>query len=305
MNRRLAFTAAVAALAVLHADVTAGRSKSTGADGVERHHYRVGARVRPLLLFWISRSNIGDAFATRSLGPEGSSYSLLIGSDPDRAPLRINRWGYIEEETRGAAARLVGLMTESDEDSIEEAEANVRRPPAGRHPFRVIQATIERDQSHSRVASLAAPQDFTFRQLRSVQDLGIRDSDWTSRTVRLPPDVRAGFLTALAETMHSPSAAPVRYVYYGRLYELRRTQAVAIPNLKIAGVPYGPAIAGDYLITSLHDGERTRFSMTYGVRPPFAEVPLRVTYQPRWWMQLELSIDDGPDVLPSAEGARR
>ena len=46
------------------------------------------------------------------------------------------------------------------------------------------------------------------------------------------------------------------------------------------------------MITSVRDGEQTKFSMTYGTAGAFAEVPLTVTYQPRWWMQVELTIDE-------------
>ena len=72
---------------------------------VERHHYSIAARVRPLLLFWIGRSGVGDAVVTKRRGPSETAYSLLIGSDPERAPRRINRWGYIDEEIHGRRAR--------------------------------------------------------------------------------------------------------------------------------------------------------------------------------------------------------
>jgi hypothetical protein len=42
--------------------------------------------------------------------------------------------------------------------------------------------------------------------------------------------------------------------------------------------------------------------MTYGTRDPFAEVPLRVMFQPRWWMQVELTIDDASEAPSSSEG---
>ena len=32
--------------------------------------------------------------------------------------------------------------------------------------------------------------------------------------------------------------------------------------------------------------------MTYGTAGAYAEVPLAAIYQPRWWMQVELTIDD-------------
>ena len=131
----------------------------------ERHHYTIAARVRPLVVFWISRSGVGDAVVTRRRAPGEASYSLLIGSDPDRAPLHINRWGYIEEEMRGAEATLLGLMTESEEDSIQQAEANVRTQSSGTHPFKVIHATADGAQSQARVASITMPEDYTLRQV--------------------------------------------------------------------------------------------------------------------------------------------
>jgi hypothetical protein len=32
--------------------------------------------------------------------------------------------------------------------------------------------------------------------------------------------------------------------------------------------------------------------MTYGTDGPFAEVPLTASYQPRWWMEVDLALDD-------------
>ena len=63
------------------------------------HRYRMLGRVRPLL-FWISREDVGGAQVTWREAADGVGYELLIGSDPERAPRRINRWGYIGEERR-------------------------------------------------------------------------------------------------------------------------------------------------------------------------------------------------------------
>jgi hypothetical protein len=299
----VAVAVALAAQSDLFADRAATAPSSSLNSGVERHHYTIAARVRPLVVFWISRSGVGDAVVTRRRTPGEARFSLLIGSDPNRTPLHINRWGYIEEEIHGAEARLLGLMTESDEESIEQAEANVRRQSGGRHPFKVIQATADGEQARSRVTSIAAPEDYTFRHLQIVLGLARRESsDGQLRVVRLPPGARPGFLAALADVMHAPAANPITYVYYGRLYELRRTRAEAIGNLRIAEKSYGPAVAAEFLITSAHDGERTRFSMTYGTQGAYTEIPLRVMYQPRWWMQVELTIDDTADPAAQTDG---
>jgi hypothetical protein len=218
---------------------------------------------------------------------------LLIGSDPNRAPLHINRWGYIEEEIRGAEARLLGLMTESEEESIQQAEANVRSQPSSTHPFKVIHATADAEQAQSRVASINMPEDYTLRQMRVVLDIARRAADGgTLRTVRLPPGTRPGFLAAVSDAMRLPDARSIPYVYYGKFYDLRRTRSRAVVNVRIGQRSYGPGIAADFVITSTRDGEQTKFSMTYGTAGAYAEVPLAAIYQPRWWMQVELTIDD-------------
>jgi hypothetical protein len=277
-----------------------------GAEGsFEQHHYSIAARVRPLLVFWIGRSGVGDAVVTRRLSPGESTYALLIGSDPERAPRRINRWGYIKEEIRGDEARLVGLMTESDEESIEQAEANLKAQARGERPFKIIRATIAGSQAHSVVTSIGAPHDYTFRQLQAVLDLALREPPAPNpRITRLPPGTRPGFLAALAELMQTP-ASPLRYVYHDRIYEISRTSARPIPDVRIAGASYGGGIAAEFTITSAHDGERTRFSMTYGTDGRFAQVPLTVSFQPRWWMEVNLTIDDAAAAPALSDGVQR
>lgn len=270
----------------------------------ESHHYSMTARIRPLYLFWISRSGVGDAVVTRDESREDARYSLLIGSDPDRAPRHINRWGYIEEVIHGKDARLIGLMTRSDEESLEEADANLRSEDA-RHSFKVIQATVEGDRASSRVTTVATPEDYTFRQLDRALDFARGASaGGVSRTLQLPPESRPGFLVAIAEAMKTRSATPIRYVYHGRLYELRQTRIRKIQRVQIGASAYDDAASGDFVITQLKDGEQTRFSMTYGTTGALAGVPLTVTYQPRWWMQVELNIDDSAAPAATARGTR-
>jgi len=315
MTRRGRISAAlviglIGIVAVLSADsrpatttVPAGAVRSSGA--FERHHYSVAARIRPLLVFWISRNGVGDAIVTRRVSPGEAEYALLIGSDPDRAPRHINRWGYIKEEIRGTEARLLGLMTESDEESLEQAEANLKTPAQGDHPFKVIRATVDGEQARSVVTSIGAPRDYSYRELQAVLDLALREPpDGTPRTIHLPFGTRPGFLAALADAMRI-SAGPITYVYHGRIYELRQTTARPISDLRIGRVSYGAAIAAEFTITSKRDGERTSFSMTYGTEGRFAQVPLTVSYRPRWWMEVNLTLDDGRDAAGLGDGVDR
>jgi hypothetical protein len=276
-------------------------------DGMERHHYSITARVRPLVMFWITRRDIGDAVTSRSVSPGEVRYSLLIGSDPNRTPLRINRWGYLEEQIRGADARLVGVMTESDEQSLEQAQANIRRQSGGSHTFTAINTHIDGEQAHSRVTSFSAPENYTFRQWPVVLGLVTdrQPSSGTSRVVALPPGARPGFLAALSDVIHDPSLARILYAHYGRVYELRRTRVRTVSNLRIGEKTYGRAIAADFVIVNTHNGEETHFSLTYGTEGVFADVPLQAVFQPRWWMQIELTLDDQAGAPALLDGASR
>jgi hypothetical protein len=301
MTRHIAAIAALmAALAVargvrLQADPAKSRVEAGSHEvgGGARHHYTIGARVRPLVLFWITTNDVGDAVVTQQRAADEARYSLLIGTDPVRTPMHINRWGYIEEEIHGAEARLFGVMTDSDEESIEQAEANVRGQSSGSHPFKAIRATADAVETQARVASIHLQEDYTLRDKDTVLDLAARAVEGGRlRKVSLPAGTRAGFLAALADAMQTRSQQSIGYAYYGRLYDLRQVHTRRIPNLVLGKHEYGPAIAADFVITSVSDREQTKFSMTYGSAGPLAEVPLMVTYQPRWWMEIELTIDD-------------
>jgi len=287
--------AAVALVSVLN---SAARTSSIGNPAsdanVERHHYSINARVRPLL-FWIDCRDVGDAIVTVRRHGDGTGYSLLIGSDPQRTPQRINRWGYLDEDTHGTSATVIGLMTESDERSLAQAKANVETS-AATQMFKLIRSSVTSDEARSLITAMAVPSDYSFRQVRTVLDLARRESpEGKVRTIRVPPGTRPGFLAALSDAMRS-SAGPIAYVYHGRIYELRQTEARPIPDLRIGRASYGRAIAADFTITSADDGEHTRFSMTYGTEGRFAQVPLTVLYRPRWWMEVNLTLDDEMDA---------
>jgi hypothetical protein len=317
MTRRTAAGVAVLAAALLSgaqetavsARASMGSAAAAGApaQGVtERHHYTMSARVRPLLLFWIGGSNVGDAIVTRATTPEEARYSLLIGSDPDRAPRRINRWGYIEETLRGDAATVVGLMTESDEESVEEAEKNLRRERRGVHTFKVIHAVIDAAQSRSIVTAVGAPADYSFRQVRAVLALaGDSGTAGRLRAVQLPRGTRPGFLSALAEIIHVQAdsartgavraGSPLTYVYHGKFYELRGTSVELKPTFEVGTSRYRRVVSAQFAATSLKDGQQTQFALSYGLDGGLAEVPLTISYQPRWWMQVNLDLADRVD----------
>jgi hypothetical protein len=317
MTARILAAATIIAIAA-HTSPRAERAPHVAARALttgQRHHYTIGARVRPLL-FWIGKDDVGDAVVALKREADYASYALLIGSDPERAPRDINRWGYIAEDVRGDQATVVGLMTESNEDSVDQAEANLRKQ-AGNGTFNVIRASIAGGESRSVVTSVAAPSNYTFRQVDTVLELADRRGvDGEARVVRVPTDGRPGFLSAVADVMQGQASVwrstgklrpiqPIAYVYHGKVYQLRVTQSRAVASQRIGAKTYEHLIASQFQVKQAGTNDATDFSITYGADGALAGLPVAATYQPRWWIEIQLTLDDTrPGPLPPIETTR-
>ncbi len=313
---RLVIVAAVLALAVPaspraeHAPHAAALALTNG----QRHHYTIGARVRPLL-FWVGKDDVGDAVITRKRDTAAASYALLIGTDPERTPRNINRWGYLAEDVRGGEATIVGLMTESNEESVDQAEKSLRAE--GDRTFNVIRGSVADGEARSVVTQVAAPGTLTLRQVDTVLELAAEKGvEGKPRVVRLPSGGRPGFLSALADLMHDQAAnvrttgklgsvEPTTFVYHGKLYQLRAKSARLIGTARIGERTYDHLIGAQFQVKNVANGESSDFSMTYAADGPLGEMPISVTYQPRWWMEIQLTLDDTrPGPLPPVESTR-
>src|SRR5687767_11798112 len=124
---------------------------------VREHSYVINAKIRPLLAFWIGRENVGDARLTWREGSGGRrGFELLIGSDPARAPRHINRWGFIVEELDPVKTEILGVMRESNEETIDAAEAEIAREQ-GVCAFKASRTTITGNRALNGAISLQAP----------------------------------------------------------------------------------------------------------------------------------------------------
>ncbi|RPI50120.1 MAG: hypothetical protein EHM55_22165, partial [Acidobacteria bacterium] len=191
----------------------------------------MNAGVR-LMFFWVRRNNVGDARLTWRAGHgDHRVLNFLVGSDPDRAPRRINRWGFIAEEIRPPDADLLGIMTQSDEESLEEAESeNGEAPGTDRTPYRAIRTTIRNGTATSGVFRLSGERPLTYRDLDTLLQWLPAETP-ARRAVSVPSGTRPGFLFAVEELITSTldqcrAASPTRpaalpYVYNNTFYTLR------------------------------------------------------------------------------------
>lgn len=276
---------------------------------VREHSYAVNAKVRPLLLFWIGRNNVGGARITWRAGSgDHRALELLIGSDPTRAPRRINRWGFIVEELNADKAEILGLMKESNEQTIEEAEAQIKRQD-GDVVFKAARTTIDGSRAVGGVMTIHAPGRLTYHERDALLAL-IPAEPSSVRTVELPSGTQRGFLVAM-ESLIRQSVGPcsadrggardvraVSYVYNQTLYDLSLLSCDYEPMLQTPAGTFPDVVDGRFQVRNRNTKYETKFRVFYGTSGELRELPVRAMFRPRWWLEIELVLD------PSADGAR-
>jgi hypothetical protein len=267
------------------------------------HRYVVDARIRPFLLFWIGRDDVGGARITWRRAAGGSrAFELLIGSDPTRAPRGINRWGYIVEELRDGEAEVLGVMKESNEQTLEEARAEIEQKQEV-SVFKAARATVTRSHAVSGTMTVYAPSHVTFRDLDALLAL-IPPEPPTRRTMELPPGTLPGFLIAMETLLHESlnqcqhagdsrvrNVSTLPYVYNQTLYDLTLTSCRHEPTLQVGERTVADVIDGRFEVKNRTTERETQFRVDFGASGSLRGVPVRALFRPRWWMEVELVLD--------------
>jgi hypothetical protein len=257
--------------------------------------YRVDGRVRPFL-FWIRKSNIGDGRLTWRRGRDGAiGYELLVGSDPARTPRRINRWGYLREESGAGGALVFGVMSQSDEQSVEDADTSTSRTD-GIHAFKALRQSLTASQTRVTVSDVRVRKDLTYADLDMLLS-AVPAAPSTTKAVALAQWTSPGFLAAVASLMEEGRTAAGKasnarhlfrtYPYNDVLYDLQLRSADHLDRYTQEGRSYGRAIRGRFRVLNRRSGEETPFTVVYGVEGDLTDVPLLISWRPRWWLEIE------------------
>src|SRR5262245_40486544 len=273
------------------------------------YHYRLSGSARPFL-FWINRDNVGGGRMTWRRGGDGTlSLELLMGSDPARAPFKTNRWGYIREVVQGDSAELVAVKSETEEETIEEAKASAQRKDQPRSLLFIRELVTPRETRAS-TAITDVGLDASYRELAQVLDRMSTIRDWQERVGVRPEATRPGFLVALTELMQSGAdawkAAPgsgfrygthtLRYMHRTKPYELRQSDVELLRSVTLGSRRYSNLLQGTFRIKNPSTNYQSQFTVIYGVEGELAAVPVRITYQPRWWLRTQLTLDPSEQV---------
>ena len=292
--------AVVAVVAWLHLYPAAPRAD---LPVVKTQDYVMSGAVRPLL-FWMGRDNIGLARIVWRSGANGArGYDLLVGTDPDRAPRGINRWGLISEQSAAGGGSLLALMTGSNETTYE-AEASTVGKGAG--DFHVIRGSTVGRTATWQLLRVRTPDALTLHQAPDVLAVvGRRAASAPEQTRVLPDDLRTGFLMTVAEMLDravaratagsfDTSAAPVRYIFGSHTYEMRLRSARPVAS-SYAGRTV-PAVRTRFDTKALDTGDLSSFDLVTATTGDLAGVPLLIEWQPRWWLRVRLELATVPQL---------
>ena len=163
----------------------------------QEHTYKMSGRVRALLL-WIGRDDVGSGVIRWRGAGDAHAYELLIGSDPAKAPAKLNKWGFLAEEIRAGESDVFGVMSKDSENRLSDVKADAS---AGRRPFNTIRGRITERQAYARLAVLQASNTLTYREADTVLKLALADGSTGVKQMDRPEGARPGFLSSVAELL--------------------------------------------------------------------------------------------------------
>jgi hypothetical protein len=198
-------------------------------------------------------------------------------------------------------------MKESNEQTMEEAEARLRQPDGDVSVFKVSRATISGGRAVGGLMTVHAPSGLTYHELDALLQL-IPAEPAGLRTVELPLGTQPGFLTAM-ESLVRQTVGPctagdsvrelraIPYVYNQTLYDLSLSSCKREPELRTSTGTFADVVDGRFRLRNRRTNNETTFRLFYGASGGLRALPIRALFRPRWWLEVELVLD------PSAAGA--
>jgi hypothetical protein len=271
-------------------------------SGSERK-YRVDAQVVLFSVPLIRRASVGAATAAwrESSEADGTTRVLEFAaySFPDHAA-GLNRLGFIQERIRlaeGGMAEAIyfGLMTASAEESAEEARKALHST-ASQVAYTTVDARIQNRSMETATAHFSAPSALSAghrtqleQMARHALSAAPRQSMDLSQDGGTPPP----FLQAMAELLRLPHSGEGRYVYNGRLYQLRLKRAPdakATDHFRSRGLASGPVVAIAGALQRVAGGKPIDFRLWVDESAAHP-VPLRIEYQPKSYLRLAFEAE--------------
>lgn len=290
------------------ARASSGESRGSAAGlHFGEHRYRIVGKMR-LLLFWARRDDVGSARMTARADAASSTLTLLVGSDPQRAPRNLNEWSYLREEVRPSGADVFAL-------------GNVDRP-GGAEKLRdgetddgligVSCVSMQDDGIHS-VQTQVNARGLTYWMFDRLLDQIAASPKWREQHMPKPPGAAAGFLTAMQHVMivarSDPRAltslSPITYVYNNVVYDLAVRDTNWLGRTRVGARTFDRLVKSEFAVRNHTTHEVSRFGVTFSPEPGGPALPVQIFFQPNFWVRVELQLDETAQVPadPAADNA--
>lgn len=290
-----------------------------------QYDYVMTARLR-LLLFWVGKDDVGGGYIRRGVSaehPRMEFIQVLFGSDPQKAPRAINRWGagtevsWHKEPVASAlpeditSSAFFGFMKSSRGKSTAEMQSELaREKQLGLHDFTGILTRVEPSHAVSLVVPLESDIDFNLHDYDRAEPVMLEHLADSTRPVRSFQDPSgcqrsAEFLATVAELMQEAlhgRAAPMSrcYVYDAQENTMTLVQVQSIDALPVhINGPNNSVLLDttqknlrqlDFVSTNKLTGKKSYFTVYAGTQGPLRGVPVQICYQPNWWFQVVLNL---------------
>jgi hypothetical protein len=258
------------------------------------HTYRMAGKIRVVML-WVGRDDVGSGVIRwRGTGDE-KAIELLIGSDPKRAPGQLNKWGYLVEAMRAGESSVVGLISQENDERLSDVKAGLKTRKDQR-AFDTIRGFAAKSEGIARVGTLHAPSQLTYHDADIVLKDVLTDRSLPVKRVARGADVRPGFLTTLTELLTASLDTKtynhlIQYVHGDRLFQLRLIQSTRMARFERDGRTWHDVVRSRFETGEAGSRSGTRFELVYGASGALAGIPIVISYQPKWWLQVDLVLN--------------
>ena len=259
-----------------------------------QHTYRMAGKIRVLLL-WVGRDDVGSGVITWRGAGNDRAIEILIGSDPKRAPSQLNKWGYLVEAMHGGESSVVGLISQENDDRLSDVKADLKTRKEQR-AFDTIRGYVAAPEGIARVGTLYAPSHLTYHDADAVLKDVLADRSLPIKRVARRGSVRPGFLTSLTDLLNATldkknDRRRIQYIHGDRVFELRLLEATRLARFSRDGRTWQDVIRGRFETGEAGNRSGTRFELVYGASGALAGVPILISYQPKWWLQVDLVLN--------------
>jgi len=260
---------------------------------LRQHTYRMAGKIRVLLL-WVGRDDVGSAVIRWRGAEDRKAFEVLIGTDPQKAPGQLNKWGFLAEEVHNGESAVVGFISQENDEKLSEVKAGLKKR-AELRAFDTVRGLVPMVEARARVGTLHAPSELTYHDAPAVLENFLADTSLPLKTVARRGDVRAGFLSALTElvtaSLQKTSIRRIPYVHGDKLYELKLVESSNLTRFERDGRTYEHVIRSRFETGEASSRAGTRFELVYGASGALAGIPILISYQPKWWLQVDLVLN--------------